>query len=312
MKVCRGALTRPGPVGHATGLARVWTPAEAVTYCTQLTRAHSSTFYLGSRLFPATERQAVSVVYAVCRSGDDAVDEAPSREAARARLLVWQEHVERAYAGAPRSGAFLEVGLHWVLERFDVPKSAFDELYLGLESDLGEQRFETMADLMLYCRRVAGVVGLLIAPVAGYRGGEGTLRSALALGEAMQLTNILRDVGEDLRMGRCYLPVELLEMHGVARADLEAGRVTPGYVALLEELAGCAGSLYREGWQGIPKLNGVAATAVGVAALNYEGILQKLRDNGYDNLSRRAYLRPFERVALIPKAVYSVYSAPTT
>ncbi len=290
-------------------LTRVWTAAEALAYCAQLTRAHSSTFYLGSRLFPPTERQAVSVVYAVCRSGDDAVDEAPSKDAAFRRLTVWQEHIDRAYAGTPRSGAFLEVGLCWVLERFDVPKGAFDELYLGLESDLGEQRFETMADLMLYCRRVAGVVGLLIAPVAGYRGGDETLRSALALGEAMQLTNILRDVGEDLRMGRCYLPTELLDRHGVMRAELEAAQVTPGYAALLEELAETAAGLYRQGWQGIPKLHGVAATAVGVAALNYEGILNKLRRNGYDNLTRRAYLRPVERLVLIPKAVYSVYSA---
>ena len=290
-------------------LAQIWTAEDAVAYCTQLTRAHSSTFYLGSRLFPPTERQAVSVVYAVCRSGDDAVDEAPSPEAAHARLLVWQEHVERAYAGTPRPGAFLEVGLHWVLERFNVPKNAFDELYLGLESDLSEQCFDTMRELMLYCRRVAGVVGLLVAPVAGYRGGDETLKCALALGEAMQLTNILRDVGEDLRMGRCYLPRELLEKHGVTRSELAAGVVTPGYVALLEELSEYAAALYRQGWQGIPKLNGVAATAVGVAALNYEGILQKLRQNGFDNLTRRAYLRPVERLVLIPKAVYGVYSA---
>ena len=269
----------------------------------------SSLEYLLPRLtpFPPTERQAVSVVYAVCRSGDDAVDEAPSSEAAYTRLLVWQEHVERAYAGTPRSGAFLEVGLHWVLERFNVPKSAFDELYLGFESDLSEQSFETMSDLMLYCRRVAGVVGLLIAPLAGYRGGDATLQSALALGEAMQLTNILRDVGEDLRMGRCYLPRELLQKYGVTRAMLESGRVTPAYIALLEELSDHASALYRQGWQGIPKLNGAAATAVGVAALNYEGILQKLRQNGFDNLTRRAYLRPVERLVLIPKAFYGVY-----
>ena len=309
MKPVEGAPYAPSPVTVRPGeLMQVWTPKEAVAYCTQLTKAHSSTCYLGSRLFPPLERQAVAVVYAVCRSGDDAVDRAPSSEVGRARLLVWQEHVERAYAGTPRAGAFLEIGLHWVLERFDVPKSAFDELFLGLESDLAEQSFVTMDDLLVYCRRVAGVIGLLIAPVAGYRGGAETLDSALALGEAMQLTNILRDVGEDLRLGRCYLPHELLERHGVRRHDLEAGRVTPAYIALLEELAACAALRYRKGWRGIPKLNGVAATAVGVASLNYEAILDKLRQNGYDNLTRRAYLRPAERLALIPKAVYSVYS----
>lgn len=289
-------------------LMQVWTPREAVAYCSQLTRAHSSTFYLGSRFFPPRERQAVSVVYAVCRSGDDAVDSAPSPESGRARLHVWQEQVARAYAGTPRAGAFLEVGLSWVLEHFDVPKEAFDELYLGLESDLSIQTFRTMDDLLLYCRRVAGVVGLLIAPVAGYRGGSETLESALALGEAMQLTNILRDVGEDLRLGRCYLPQDLLDKYGVSRAELEAGRVTPGYIALLENLAECAAVRYRQGWQGIPQLHGVAATAVGVAALNYEAILDKVRQNGYDNLTRRAYLRPLERLTLIPKAVYSVYN----
>jgi phytoene synthase len=129
---------------------------------------------------------------------------------------------------------------------------------------------------------------------------------ALALGNAMQLTNVLRDVGEDLRMGRCYLPADLRAKHGVDLEDLRAGRVTPGYVALLEELGAHANALYREGWRGIPRLYGVAALGVAVAALNYEGILRKLRQNGYDNLNRRAFLRPVERVALIPRAVVSV------
>ncbi|ADI15358.1 phytoene/squalene synthase family protein [Truepera radiovictrix] len=295
---------------RASGLTHVFEPKEAVAACAQLTRAHSSTFYLGSRFFPARERSAVSVIYAVCRSGDDAVDEAPSPEVGRRRLLVWQEGIERAYAGEPQPGAFLEVGLHWVLQHYEVPRSAFDELYLGLESDLDNRPFHTMDELMLYCRRVAGVVGLLIAPIAGYRGGEATLQCALALGQAMQLTNILRDVGEDLAMGRLYLPLELMDKHGVTRASLEAGVVSDRYIALLEELAERTCALYREGWQGIPKLNGVAAAAVGVAALNYEGILNKLRQNGYDNLTKRAYLRPVERLALIPKAVYGICSAP--
>jgi len=280
---------------------------QAVVHCTKLTKAHSSTFYLGSRFFPPQERQAVSVIYAVCRSGDDAVDEAVSKEAGRARLEGWRAHVERAYAGAARLGEPLEIGLSWVLTHYDVPKSAFEELYLGLESDLEGPCFETLDELMLYCRRVAGVVGLMIAPIPGYRGGEATLDSAVALGQAMQLTNILRDVGEDLGRGRCYLPDALLAKYEVNVAALKAGVVSRGYVALLGELTDLTTRLYREGWQGIPKLNGLAATAVGVAALNYEGILHKLRENRFDNLSRRAYLRPVERIALIPKAVCGVY-----
>ena len=282
---------------------------EAVAYCSRLTKTHSSTFYLGSRLFPPKQRRAVSVIYAVCRSGDDAVDEAPSLASGQRRLEAWWAQIERAYAGVPAANEPLEVGLSWVLESYAVPKEALGELYLGLASDLDASCPETMEELMLYCRRVAGVVGLLIAPIAGYSGGPSTLLNALALGQAMQLTNILRDVGEDLEMDRCYLPDDLLQKHAVDLDDLRAGRVTEGYIALLEEVAELTHKLYRLGWQGIPKLNGVAASAVGVAALNYEAILRKLRQNSYDNLTRRAHLKPIERIALIPKAFYDVYSS---
>jgi 15-cis-phytoene synthase len=280
---------------------------DAINYCSKLTKDHSSTFYLGSRLFSSQERKAVSVVYAVCRSGDDAVDEAPNYSLAFDNLRLWWENIERAYSWQPRKNQPLELALCWVLENYEVPKQAFEELYLGLDSDLRPQPFETIDDLMLYCRRVAGVVGWLIAPIAGYRGGDETLSHALALGQAMQLTNILRDVGEDLEKGRCYLPKELLIKHNVNVNDLRAGRVNENYIALLEELAELTSQLYRQGWRGIPRLKGAGKTAVGVAALNYESILTKLRQNKYDNLTKRAHLKTFERIALIPKAVYSVY-----
>lgn len=279
----------------------------SIAYCIKLTKEHSSTFYLGSRLFAAQERKAVSVVYAVCRSGDDAVDEASTQAEASRHLHLWWEHVERAYASNPRANQPLELALSWVLQHYHIPKEAFEELYLGLDSDLRPQIYETLDDLMLYCRRVAGVVGWMIAPIAGYRGGQETLDQALALGQAMQLTNILRDVGEDLERGRCYLPKDLLNKHQVSLDNLRSGKVCHNYIALLEELADISYKLYRKGWHGIPKLNGVSKTAVGVAALNYEGILNKLRQNRYNNLTQRAHLKPLERIALIPRAVYSAY-----
>lgn len=284
------------------------TPEAAIEHCTALTRKHSSTFYLGSRLFAPQERRAVSVIYAVCRTADDAVDEAPNPAAALYGLDRWRDGVERAYAGRPRRAEPLEVGLAWVLERYPLGQAPFDELYLGLESDVGMREVEDMADLLLYCERVAGVVGLMIAPIAGFDGGEATLAHARALGQAMQLTNILRDVGEDLERGRLYLPASHLRRYGVGLAELRSGEVTENYVFLLEDLALAAHRLYRQGWQGIPRLHGAARTAVGVAALNYEGILHKLRQNSYDNLTRRAHLRPFERLALIPRALFSAYA----
>lgn len=293
----------------------VWTVTEAVAACKRLTKAHSSTFYLGSRLFPKHKRDAVHVVYAVCRRGDDAVDEAGSLAEGKANLARWWQGIERAYAGTPQTTTnddhnALELALSWALKHFDIPQEAFYELYLGLESDLQHDVcYETLDDLMLYCRRVAGVVGFLIAPIAGYRGGEATLEQALALGQAMQLTNILRDVGEDFGKGRCYLPEDLVAKHNINLDRLRAGYVDANYVALLEELCDLTHGLYRQGWQGIPKLEGTASVAVGVAALNYESILRKLRQNHYDNLSRRAFLRTHERLVLIPRAVFSVFSS---
>jgi 15-cis-phytoene synthase len=282
------------------------TVGEALASCVELTRRHSSTFFLGSAFFSGDKRRAVIAVYAACRIGDDAVDDAADAADARSRLAAWWEGVERAYAGAPDPTVPFEVALAWVLERFDVPKQAFDELRLGLETDTGPVDVETVDELMRYCRRVAGVVGWMVAPIAGYRGGDETLECALALGQAMQLTNVLRDVGEDLGRGRCYLPRELRERHGVDVDSLRQGRVSDGYAALLEELAQMAHGLYRQGWRGIPRLHGSAGVAVGVASLNYEAIVQKLRQNRYDNLTRRAYLRPHERLALIPRALAGV------
>ena len=287
------------------------TVEQAIASCTAETRAHSSTFYLGSRMFRGERRSAVTVIYAVCRAGDDAVDRAATAAEARERLAHWWDGIQGAYAGRPDPDVAVEVGLAWVLERYDVPLSAFEELALGLASDLEPADFADMDELMRYCRRVAGVVGWLVAPVAGYRGGPETLDMALALGLAMQLTNVLRDVGEDLRLGRCYLPADLRAKYGVTLEQLRAGDVTPEYVALIEELAELAQRLYREGWRGIPRLHGVAALGVAVAALNYEAILRKLRQNGYDNLNRRAFLRPAERIALIPRALLQLAGART-
>lgn len=280
--------------------------SEALEYCMSLTKQHSSTFYLGSQLFRKKRRQAVSVVYAVCRSGDDAVDEVGSAQEGREQLELWWQHIENVYNRTVDNSEPLEVALAWVLESYDVPKEAFRELYLGFESDLEMPELITMDELMLYCRRVAGVVGFMIAPIAGYSGGAPTLDQALALGQAMQLTNVLRDVGEDFRRDRCYLPKELLEKYDINVEELRAGEVNSNYVALLQELFDITHQLYRKGWQGIPKLKGMGSFAVGVAALNYEGILRKVEQNHYDNLNQRAYLRTSERLLLIPKAIYSV------
>lgn len=267
-----------------------WTEVSAII------RRHSATFYLGSLLFRGEARKGAWAVYAACRLGDDAVDESPDPHA---DLERWWAGVSRAYAGEPE--AEWERALAWALRRWDIPREGFSDMRQGFLADLGPVRLQRMEDLMAYCYQVAGTVGRMIAPIGG--AGPEAEEAAVKLGQAMQLTNCLRDVGEDLALGRVYLPAELLLRYGVALEDLRHGRVTPAYVALMRELAKEARRLYREGLRGLRHLrNGRAAVAL--AALQYQSILDKLEHNGWDNLSRRASLSPYERFKLLPKALW--------
>jgi len=285
---------------------RVAPPSVAIGVCRDLTRAHSKTFYLGSRFFPVLERQAVWAVYAACRSGDDIADELEAPQA-RIQLEAWWDGIQRVYERPTQRVADpLFQSLHWAVSQYPIPLSAFQELYLGLQMDLENHRYTTLADLELYCRRVAGVVGWLIAPICGYSGGDRTLEQALMLGKAMQLTNILRDVGEDRMRGRLYLPLELRLKHGVTDSMLEKGVVTPQYRALMLELSALARSWYKAGEAGIPRLRGSGRLAVLVAARAYEGILDSLERNDFDNFSKRAYVSGRKKLLLIPQAWWTL------
>ena len=275
----------------------------AVSYCRDLTREHSKTFYFGSRFFPVAQRHAVWAVYAACRDGDDIVDEPGGGPA---ELSDWWARVQSALSGRV---AFSQHGPHpvdlalgWAAGQFSIPVSAFRELYLGLRMDLEGQVYRDLDDLELYCRRVAGVVGFMIAPICGYQGGDQTLQHALRLGQAMQLTNILRDVGEDLARGRLYLPQSLLDEYGVSQESLLAGEVTPEYCALMRHLTALAREWYAEGRAGIPQLQGSGRLAVTAAARAYEGILDALERNGYDNFRHRASVSGTRKLLMLPQA----------
>lgn len=278
-------------------------PPQATEQCRVATRQHSKTFYLGSQLFPTPQRQAVWAVYAACREGDDIVDDLPTQEA-HEQLDAWWARIEAAYAGRPGAKP-VDQALAWAVAAYPVPIEAFAELRDGFLMDLGGQVYDTLPELELYCRRVAGVVGLMIAPIAGYSGGPDTLARALRLGQAMQLTNILRDVGEDLRRGRVYLPRALMAQYGVTPESLQGGLAgqppTPAYGALMGHLAGVARDWYRQGRAGIPKLRGSAPLAVGVAARAYEGILDDLARHDFDNFQHRAYVSGSRKLLMLPR-----------
>ncbi|GHF96316.1 phytoene synthase [Deinococcus piscis] len=269
-----------------------------------MTRRHSQTFYLGSLFFPASQRPAVWAVYAACREVDDLVDE-PGRDPAAA-VEDWWARVQAAFAGRAQPGDLVGAGLAWAAARYPLDLAAFADLRAGMELDLrmdgGHHRYATLDELDHYCYCVGGVIGLMIAPISGYSGGQETVQRALRLGRAMQLTNILRDVGEDWGRGRLYLPRDLLDRFGVSQDEIAAGQVTPQYRALIAHLSARARQDYAYGCAGLAQLHGRGRWAVAVAADLYEGILDELERRGYDNLSGRAVVGRGRKLRLTARA----------
>lgn len=267
-------------------------------------REHSTTFWLGTCLMRGDRRRAARAIYAACRIGDDAADLHPRpREA----VAQWQTRVERAYLGRPIEP--WERALAWAVHRFEVPRRAFDALADGLRSDLGRVRVGSVDELDRYCFQVAGAVGLMIAPVCGAVGAEAE-HAADQLGRAMQLTNCLRDVGEDLARDRVYLPADLMAANGVTVDDLRHDARGPGYRRLMEDLAHEAERRYEVGLAGLVHLRH-HRTAIAYASLQYRGILDELRAGGWDNLRRRAVVPTPRRAGLLAAAAATARGVPS-
>ncbi len=193
-------------------------PVASAARAEAIVRRSGSSFFWGMRLLPLRRRQAMYAVYAFCRTVDDIADRPGEQAGRQAELDGWRAEIDRLYAGGrltePVAAALLPA-----VREFDLPKVEFEAVIDGMESDLRRQNVApSMAALRLYCRRVAGAVGLLSIRCFGAEGRDAE-KLAVALGEALQLTNILRDLGEDAADGRLYLPAELLERHGIAERD---------------------------------------------------------------------------------------------
>jgi len=170
-------------------------------YCQDKAASSGSSFYSSFRFLSPARRLAITALYAFCREVDDVVDECPDAEVAAAKLVWWRQEVERLFAGQPEHPVTRALAAHIV--PFDLPRESLLEIIDGMEMDLHFARYDRFKDLLLYCRRVAGVVGELSARIFGYTDAR-TLKYADQLGVAFQLTNILRDVGEDARRGRIF------------------------------------------------------------------------------------------------------------
>jgi phytoene synthase len=270
-------------------------------------KRHAKSFHFASHFLPKRKRRDAFAVYAFCRIIDDAVDETGTLEGKHDKLDEFEAMLPGLWRGVTPSGFRGEAA--WVLDAFadtaqrlDLQQAHFQTLIDGCRSDLKARRFRNWPELREYCYQVAGVVGLVMCRVFGLTD-DAAEENAVAMGNAMQLTNILRDIGEDLDRGRLYLPQTDMDQFGVDVHDLEKQLVTPGFRGLMEHEIQRALALYRKGAAGLHALpkDGSRQTAA-VMAVTYAGILGEIERRGYDIFSSRASLTLPQKMARLPMA----------
>jgi phytoene synthase len=274
-------------------------------YCRQIVRTHARTFWLASHFLGAEKRRSTFALYAFCRVADDLVDLAGpiGHGVAARRVDELRQSLNEALAGRPSGPMFRE--LHHAVRRHEVPSAVLHELLDGVASDCAPSRYASWSDLYSYCEAVASTVGEMCTYVFGVVGDERVRHRALAhartLGVAMQLTNILRDVGEDARNGRCYLPDDDLARFGLRRAEVLAGiqASDPRWRGLMRHEIDRARTLYECAMPGIALLSPDARRCAAACASGYAGILRVIEENGYDTFHARARLGARARAAVL-------------
>jgi phytoene synthase len=260
--------------------------------CEAITRTHSRSFFFSSQLLPRAKRHAVRALYAFCRTSDDLVDQ-PGRDPAAA-LAAWVQHVH-----TPQLALNHPVLMAWndTARRYAIPQELVDELLAGIAMDLTISRYATFDDLWVYCYRVASVVGLLSMQIVG--ADPAAVGYAIRLGVALQLTNILRDVGEDAQRGRIYLPQEDLARFGLTDREILDGCDGPRFQALMRFEIARAEQLYTAAWPGIMLLSPDSRLAIGAAAEIYRAILAQIAANKYDVFTRRAHVPLVKKLRIL-------------
>lgn len=247
--------------------------------------SRDTSFSYSFLVLPTAERQAMLAVWDFCRAVDDAVDEEPVVEKAAAQVVMWRDEVARVFTGQTAQTPQGR-GLAPHIRRFNLSREPFDALVDGIEMDLKQTRYETFADLVEYCQRVASAVGLMCVEIFGCRGPEAR-DYAWHLGLALQITNIVRDVKDDLSRGRVYLPAEDMRRFGCTDADLAAGRVTEPVRRLLQFQLARAREHYARAAAVLPQDCARRLVAAEIMGGIYFEILQRIEQGNYDVFSRR-------------------------
>jgi phytoene synthase len=264
-------------------------------YCQDKVAASGSSFTISFIFLPPDKRQAMTALYAFCREIDDVVDECRDLFIAQAKLDWWRSEINQAYDGEPQHP--VARALQEVIPRFGLARELLLEIIDGMQMDLEQSRYADWKSLHLYCYRVASVVGLLSAEVFGYKERQ-TLKYAHDLGLAFQLTNIIRDVGEDARRGRIYLPVEELARFNVPAKDILESRYSDNFRQLMEFQAQRAQHYYDQAFAQLPKGDRKAQRPGLVMAAIYRSLLDEISADGFLVLDRRTSLTPRRKLWL--------------
>lgn len=267
--------------------------------CSQLTRTHGRTFYFSSQLMPPLKRRAIHSAYAFCRIADDLVDRAAELgpDEARVRLQAWEEEITE-----PRQP--VAVAYAATRETYRIPAQPTHELFSGIRMDLDPVRYQTWDDLYLYCYRVAGTIGLITSPILGLKTAAASAH-AVELGVAMQLTNILRDIGEDALAGRLYLPLDELAHFGVDPDSVMRGRPNGDFPSFMAFQIDRARDYYRRANAGMPALAPSGQFAALASSRMYSRILNQIEAQRYDVFNQRAFISTRRKVRELPVVLTS-------
>ena len=261
-------------------------------YCQQKAAASGSSFYYSFLFLPPERRRAITALYAFCREVDDAVDECPDPQLAGAKLDWWRGEIESLRAGKPQHPVMRALLPH--TEPYQITAARLNEIVDGMAMDLAQTRYLDFAGLERYCYLVAGVVGLLAAGIFGYRNAR-TLEYARSLGTAFQLTNIIRDVGEDARKNRIYLPIDDLQKFGVTAADILHARTSEHFTKLMQFQARRAESYYARAFEALPAEDRRAQRPGLIMAAIYRQLLAEIERDGFKVLTQRTSLTPLRK-----------------
>jgi phytoene synthase len=290
----------------------------AYKYCENVTKIHAKSFYFAAKFLPKLKRRAVYPIYAFCRHVDDEIDEIGDGNEIEAIQAVekWKRKLERVYADNEQTSDGADgiedqrlktkdqnlVFLAWkdLLKIHKIPLNLPLELMQGVLMDTQIKRYETFDELYIYCYRVASTVGLMSSEILGYSDVI-ALRNAEAMGIAMQLTNILRDVKEDAAMNRIYLPQEDLRRFNVSEKQIFAGEMNENFVEMMKFQIARARDSYREGEKGIAMLEKDSRFTVLLAARIYSRILDEIERQNFDVFSRRASTTFSQKIFSLPK-----------